>query len=194
MGDAWARVSAVAADRFLAEGYAAVSLRALGEDLGMKPASLYHHCPAGKSELFVRSVTERLAGVEARARAAGDRPGPLAQRLVAVGEALLDAPPMDLQRLLTVDLERLRRPEDRQAVSAVAHDALLRPFRDLVAAEQAAGRARAEPAAELVAASAVAIVTNLGQLHLRLAGPSARPAVSQQVAAALGLLARGLQP
>ena len=67
-------------------------------------------------------------------------------------------------------------------------------MRDVVAEEQCAGRARSEPPAEVVAAAAVVIITNLGQLHLQMVGPEGRSVVVAQVRAALGLLARGLRP
>jgi AcrR family transcriptional regulator len=194
MSEAWHRVAQVASDRFLAEGYAGVSLRALGDALGMKPASLYHHCPGGKSELFVRAVTWRLDRVSAEVRRAGVGAPDLEAAFGAMADALLDAPLVDLQRLMSVDLQRLRSETDRAAVSEAAHAALLGPFAEAVAAAQASRAARPEPAAGLVAAAAVAIVTNLGQLHLSLAGADARPAISAQVRAALGLLARGLAP
>lgn len=193
MTAAWDRISRVAADRFLAEGYAAVSLRTLGEALDLRPASLYHHCPGGKSELFVRSVSERFAAVEQAVLLSGRGDGCLSERLVTMSEVLLDAPLVDLQRLFFVDLPRLRDPAARAQVSEAAHEALLGPFCAVVAEAQATGEAVDTPSPEVVAAAVVAIVTNLGQLHLKLAGDHARPLVSEQVASAIGLLARGLR-
>ena len=48
-----------AADKLFAErGYAAVTLRDIAAEVGIRHTSLYHHVPGGKEELFIE-VTER---------------------------------------------------------------------------------------------------------------------------------------
>lgn len=51
-----------AADRLLvAGGYKAMSLDAVAQAVGVRKASLYHHFPGGKDELFVAVVERRTA-------------------------------------------------------------------------------------------------------------------------------------
>src|SRR5215212_1280824 len=45
----------------LAGGYAAMSLEAVAQAVGIRKASLYHHFPRGKDELFVAVVERRTA-------------------------------------------------------------------------------------------------------------------------------------
>jgi AcrR family transcriptional regulator len=52
------RVLQQAEHLFSERGYAAVTLRDIAAGLGIRQASLYHHVPGGKEQLYVE-VTER---------------------------------------------------------------------------------------------------------------------------------------
>lgn len=49
---------------FLGAGYRGVSLQEVCDGLGIKPASLYHHFPGGKEELYLAVIERRLRRVE----------------------------------------------------------------------------------------------------------------------------------
>lgn len=58
----------VAEPLFLEAGYRGVSLQEICEGLGIKPASLYHHFPGGKEELYLAVIARRLSKVEEKVR------------------------------------------------------------------------------------------------------------------------------
>ena len=71
--DPFTQVATVAARQFLSRGFAAVSLRAIADELGIQPASLYYHCPGGKAELYARSLAHFLTGYRTELAAATGR-------------------------------------------------------------------------------------------------------------------------
>lgn len=118
-----------AAERLFArKGYSAVTLRDIAAEVGIRHASLYHHAPGGKEELFVE-VTERhlarhrdgltraIAGAEPDVRA----------RLRAAADWLLSQPPMDLVRMAYSDLPAID-PAHAGRLSGMAYESMLSPL------------------------------------------------------------------
>ena len=60
MPDATDRVLDEAERVFLERGFAGARLREIADALGMRPASLYHHAPGGKGELWERVLDRAL--------------------------------------------------------------------------------------------------------------------------------------
>ncbi|GAC1539624.1 MAG: hypothetical protein NVS2B7_11430 [Herpetosiphon sp.] len=168
------RVLNVAEDLFARRGYASVTLRDIAAEVGIRQASLYHHVPGGKEQLFVE-VTERhflrhRAGLtEAMAHEHMD----IRQRLYAAAEWLLGQQPIDLIRMVYSDMPAI---DADQAVrlSRVGFEALLRPIESVLQQAQAAGEIRHEQL-RLVAGSLVGMIESLFAvpaqhiLHSRLA-------------------------
>lgn len=120
-----------AAERLFAKkGYAAVTLRDIAADVGIRHTSLYHHVPGGKEQLFIE-VTERHlkrhhAGlIEAIADAALD----IRSQLRAAAGWLLSQPPMDLVRMVYSDMPAIEQ-SDATRLSLVAYDSLLSPLEE----------------------------------------------------------------
>lgn len=117
-----------AAERLFAErGYTAVTLRDIAAAVGIRHASLYHHAPGGKEELFVE-VTERnlrrhQAGLE---QAIGQAAPEVRARLHAAADWLLSQPPMDLVRMLHSDMPAID-PVHAERLTWMAYTALLSP-------------------------------------------------------------------
>jgi len=127
-----------AAERLFAErGYAAVTLRDIAAAVGIRHASLYHHAPGGKEELFIE-VTERslerhrhgLTSALAHAE-----PNIQAQ-LRAAANWLLSQPPMDLVRMNNSDMPAID-PAHAERLMYIAGDALLEPIAAVLAQAQA---------------------------------------------------------
>lgn len=102
------RVLLVAERLFSQRGYAAVTLRDIAAEVGIRHASLYHHVPGGKEELFVevieRSFARHNQGIhDAIATAAPD----LRARLYAIAGWFLSQPPMDVLRMVHSDIPSL---------------------------------------------------------------------------------------
>lgn len=99
------RVLRVAEQLFGERGYAAVTMRDIAEALGIRQASLYHHVPGGKEELYMevtgRTLTRHRAGMEAALAEGGSE---LRGRLRAVARWLLDQPPINISRLFRSDV------------------------------------------------------------------------------------------
>jgi AcrR family transcriptional regulator len=185
--ESFTRVAMTAGRLFLARGYAAVSLRAIAEALGIRAASLYFHCPAGKAELYARSLEVFLGayrGELALARGRARFPG----AVYRMADWMLARPPVDLQRIVRVDLPQLDEARGR-AVLEVLHDAVLGPFVEVFEAATAASALRRGVDAHIAAASVIALVDGLGWSHL----PPGREATEEELAAAKRTVRAGLR-
>jgi AcrR family transcriptional regulator len=118
-----------AADRlFMERGYKAVTLRDIAEAVGIKHASIYHHAPGGKQQLFLEVTERNLAAHQAGLNAALSQQCDLTQALYEAAAWLLAHPPMDLMRMVLSDMVEL--PEaDAHRLGALAQLALLAPFK-----------------------------------------------------------------
>jgi AcrR family transcriptional regulator len=131
------RVLMVAEGLFAERGYAAVTLRHVADRLGIRQASLYHHVPDGKEQLFVE-VTERglerhRRGLEGALAAAGPS---LRPQLRAAARWLLAQPPVNLSRMVRSDMPAIT-PAHADRLIRASYLALLTPLeRAFVAAEE----------------------------------------------------------
>jgi AcrR family transcriptional regulator len=91
---------------FSERGYTAVTLRDVAEAVGIRQASLYHHFPGGKEQLFVAVTEFGLARIstELNRVAADTHTLSLSERLERIALLLLDQPPIDLARMVRSDM------------------------------------------------------------------------------------------
>jgi AcrR family transcriptional regulator len=99
------RVLEAAEQLFAEKGYAAVKLKDIAAAVGIRHATLYHHVPAGKEELYIE-VTERALrrhrhGIE---EIVARNTGNLQAQLQGVADWLLGHPPMDFIRMVKSDM------------------------------------------------------------------------------------------
>lgn len=126
--DARERVLQAAEQLFAQKGYAAVTLRDIAAEVGIRHASLYHHVPGGKEELFVE-VTERnfkrhAVGLhQAMSEAAPD----VRSQLQAIANWLLSQPPMDLVRTMHSDMPAIDETQANR-LSQLALESLIEPI------------------------------------------------------------------
>ncbi len=181
------RIAAVAARQFVADGYAAVSLRSIAAELEIKPASLYYHCPRGKTELFARALSSYLDGYRTELTASAGR-SRFPRAVFRMADWMLEHPPIDLQRIIRTDLAHLA-PEDAELVTQALHDSVLGPF--VEAFEDAGGHsdARGDIDPSIAASAVVALVSGLGFQHL----PAGRPPIASELRAARSTVHRGLE-
>ncbi len=130
-----------AAERlYSAKGYSAVTLRDIGAVVGLSHASLYHHFPAGKDQLFVevteRNIRRHGEGLAAALEAGGDS---FRARLYGAADWLLSQPPMDLVRMLNLDMPSLDPAEGRRLMDLVA-ELILRRLGSTIEASRQAGQ------------------------------------------------------
>lgn len=161
----WEQIARTAAALFLERGFVPVSLRDIAHPLGIQPASLYHHCPGGKAELYVRSVQESMrayrAGLEAAAAGL-----PFEEALGCVADEMVAGGGFDLGRIALVDLPAVREAGgDADAVLEALHAGAHEPLRDLFLRGQGEGVVRSEVDVDLAAASVMALVSGLGWHH-----------------------------
>lgn len=133
------RVLMVAEELFAERGYAAVTLRHVADRLGLRQASLYHHVPEGKEQLFVE-VTERgldrhRQGLEAAIAEAGPS---LRPQLRAAARWLLSQPPVNLARMVRSDMPAIA-PAHADRLIRATYLALLAPLERVFVAAQARG-------------------------------------------------------
>jgi AcrR family transcriptional regulator len=113
-------------------GYDGVSLRDLARELGIKHASLYHHVPGGKQQLYIavmeRTLHRHRVGIETAIR---ETQGSIVDKMRAVAAWILGQPPFDEHRMRTQDLPHLP-PEQQQALSFLAFRSFQQPVRDVL--------------------------------------------------------------
>lgn len=122
------RVLDAAEELFMRRGYNAIALRDIADALGMRQASLYHHFPEGKEQLYVavtQQVFERHRAGVAYALV-GAKPELRAQ-LEAVAGWFETQPRMCLMGMIHADLPALS-PEHMGRVEEVAYTAVFHPL------------------------------------------------------------------
>jgi AcrR family transcriptional regulator len=129
-----------AADQlFMERGYKSVTLRDIADAVGIKHASIYHHVPGGKKQLFIEVVERTFKthhdGITTLLRA---HDGALRPALVAVAGWLLAHPPMDLMRMTMSDMSELE-PAESARLGMQAMEMLVHPLRDTINAAIARG-------------------------------------------------------
>jgi AcrR family transcriptional regulator len=151
------RVLAVAERLFSERGYSSVTLRDIAGELGIRQASLYHHVPGGKEQLFVE-VTERglkRSRVELE-RAIKEAPDGLRAQLCRVASYLLSQPPFDLARMIRSDMPAISEAHARR-LTRIALDSLVMPIELAFKAARERGEHRM-PHERLLAGSFLAII------------------------------------
>ena len=122
------RVLQVAERIFSERGYIAVTMRDIATALGIRQASLYHHVPGGKEQLFIevteRSLERHKHGLQIVLQQASPD---LRKQLRAVASWLLSQPPLDLTRLFRVDLPEMSAEHADRLVQVVV-DGLFYPL------------------------------------------------------------------
>lgn len=150
-----------AAERLFARrGYAAVTLRDIAAEVGIRHTSLYHHVPGGKEELFME-VMERnfrrhhqgLTNAIAQAR-----PEVQAQ-LYAIADWLLSQPPMDIVRLNYSDLPSIE-PAHAMRLSEMALRTMILPIAEMLEQAQRRGEIQ-NPDVGLVAGGLLGMIESL---------------------------------
>lgn len=128
--DARERVLAAAEQLFAQKGYAAVTLRDIAAEVGIRHTSLYHHVPGGKEELFVE-VTERnfnrhsVGLKQMMSKTAPD----IRSQLQAIANWLLSQPPMDLVRMMHSDMPAIDEAQ-AERLSLLALESLIIPIEE----------------------------------------------------------------
>ncbi len=151
------RVLLVAERLFSERGYSSVTLRDIANELGIRQASLYHHVPGGKEQLFVE-VTERSlerARVELE-RVIGAAGEDLRQQLRSAAALLLAQPPFDLARMIRSDMPAISEVHARRLTQIALHS-LVMPIETAFAAARDRG-VLVMPHERLLAGSFLAII------------------------------------
>lgn len=126
------RVLQAAETLFMKRGYEAVTVKDIAKAAGIHHASIYHHIPGGKADLFVEVTTRHLhqhqKGMQDAILNARDD---LQAQLVAIATWLLSQPPLDFIRLTNSDLPSINR-EAAEKISDLAYEAVLVPIADVL--------------------------------------------------------------
>ena len=119
----------VAAEKLFSErGYAAVTLRDIAQALGLNHASLYHHVPGGKEEMYVevmrRGLMRHHAGLLHAISTAGDA---WQAQLRAAAQWLVSQPALDITRMRLSDMPALHKAHASQ-INREVYELLLNPI------------------------------------------------------------------
>lgn len=163
------RVLEVAERLFQERGLARVTMRDVADAVGMRQASLYHHAPGGKAQLY-REVFERMIDHhrEGLERAIGEAGPDLRARLRAVAAWYGSQRPLNFLRMMTSDMPSLGEDEAR-ALAAPAYAALMKPVRDVFVEAAAAGAIVAHDP-DLLAGSFLAVLDAVAYAEARAYG------------------------
>lgn len=137
--DARQRVLDVAEKLFAERGYRAVTLKEIAAEVGIRHASLYHHVPGGKEELFIevteRNLARHRAGIE---EAVSSVPQEIRAQLKAIAGWLISQPPMDLIRMVNSDMPAIS-AQEAWRLSELAAETMIQPIHALLKQAQARG-------------------------------------------------------
>lgn len=126
-----ARVLDAAEKLFTERGYAAVTLRDIAQAVGLNHASLYHHAPGGKEELYAevmkRGLQRHHAGLQNAIGLAGND---WQAQLRAAAHWLVSQPPLDITRMRTSDMPALSKARAAEMERDV-YRLLLAPVEDV---------------------------------------------------------------
>lgn len=154
----------VAEQLFGERGYAAVTMRDIAEALGMRQASLYHHAPGGKEELYMeviaRTMARHRAGMEAALASGGDD---LRGQLRAAARWLLNQPPINISRLFRSDVVAIGGRHAEELVYLLK-DSLFGPIGGAVLAAYERGEIRLTHHV-VTSVSFVAVIDALHEVH-----------------------------
>lgn len=133
------RVLTAAESLFVERGYNAVTVKDIAKAVGIHHASIYHHIPGGKAELYTEVMTRHMerhrVGIRDAMDAAG---GALRAQLLAIANWLLANPPVDVIRLANSDLPSIP-TLDAQTIGHLAYEATLIPISNALEAAQQRG-------------------------------------------------------
>ncbi len=170
---AWERVASTSADLFLRRGYGSLSLKEIGAALGMKPGSLYYHCPGGKAQLYVRSLEFAFERTRGALDSAGSELA-FPDDIQAMAAWMVRHAPLDFRRMIDVDIPAVAKsdPDLAAIVPELIHAAIFEPIREALANANHAGKLSKGIDVDVVAASTIALIDGLGAMHGRtLEGP-----------------------
>ena len=181
-----------AAERvFLERGYAGTRLRDLADALGIRSASLYHHAPGGKRELWDRVVGRAFDRHRDGLRAAAEGAKPnLRPQLEAMAAWLLGQPTMNVAALATTGIGTAPEGEAHQTAERVYY-ALMTPVADVYRAAQTRGEASDRLHPDLFSGVFVTAVNALAPTER--AGSLPRPK-EELAAEVVALLIDGVRP
>lgn len=163
-----------------------MSLRSIATELGIKAASLYHHCPGGKSELYERAVHWFLHGYAERLLASRGRAS-YPESILRMATFTVGENHVDLRRMILEDLPNLSK-DQQSKVHEYLHAVLLRPFVEEFEAAKQSGKVRKRLDSQMATSCVLAIADNIGSLHL----PADRPASEDELHAARQLVRSGV--
>lgn len=133
------RVLQAAESLFIIRGYDAVTVKDIAQVAGIHHASIYHHIPGGKADLFVevmrRHLQQHQIGIQ---QALAGTNNDVRAQLVAIASWLLSQPPLDLIRLTNTDLPALD-PVVAEQLSTLAFTVLLIPIVEVLESAQVRG-------------------------------------------------------
>ncbi len=154
------RVLNAAEHLFMLRGFAAVTLRDIAGEVGIKHASLYHHVPGGKEELFVEVIKRSLNRHRDGIRHAMEQAKPdIRSRLHAISDWFLSQSPMDLVRMTRSDIPALSSDASGR-LEQMTYEAILRPIEGILRTAHDAGEISVEQTG-LVAGGIVGMVQSL---------------------------------
>ncbi len=153
------------AERLFSErGYASVTLRDIAKELGIRQASLYHHAPGGKEQIFVEVTERHISRLRRELKEVTDSAGPnLSSQLRAVAVTRLEHPPIDLTRMTLSDMPKIDEEKARYLTSLAFHS-LIQPIIEIFTQARSRSELRTEEKYDPLLA--VSFFTTIETIHV----------------------------
>lgn len=172
------RIMDTAEKLFMSRGFNTVKLRDIADEVGMKHASLYYYVPKGKEQLFAEVVRRGMRRHSEQMALAIDEAGDhFPDQIYAISDYMIAQPPIDLARMLQVDLNELPAPMAEQLKTLVI-DSLNEPL--IATLKRATARGVADVDEPMMASMAL-LTTLQGLHHVPLPNMQARQAFGRKL-------------
>lgn len=114
---------------FFSNGYRATSLQEIGDVLNIKAASLYHHFPGGKEEIYLEVLKSRLSQYKEQVHEMSARSQKIEDFLRAFAIWYIAQPPMNMQLIAQMDMPHLSEKGKITAMGLVS-SSIFAPLRE----------------------------------------------------------------
>lgn len=187
----WEKIASVASTAFMNRGFRRVTLQSVSAELGIKPASIYYHCPAGKEQLFEKAILWRLGTIGDGLRVALNQTAEesFVVRVRKLVDALFGFPHIDVGRLVSADFSDIRDPDIGRRIIDAVHREVFAPFLNVVQSGQ--DEVRADIPASVFASALLSVVESI-RMHAEVHPRSAADPQSHALELSLRILVDGM--
>jgi len=119
-----------AEEMFFSRGFQSVTMLAIAQQMGVKPASLYYHFTGGKEEIYLEVIKSRVKSFKSAIESIAFRETELETILLEFGYWYVKQPPMNMNLIAEFDMPHLT-PRGRAIAMKSVGEFVFEPLRQL---------------------------------------------------------------